>query len=95
MATGQDSLVAVNDLVLGTVIEMAQSDAVYVTSKFPARYSFVGSDPRVVVPTLAMFFSNNPQEPVPVVTGSKAGIAALSSLISDLAELGLIVDRTS
>lgn len=95
MAAGQDSLVAVNDLVLGTVVQMAQSDAVYVTSKFPARYTLVGSDPRVVVATLSGFFSSNPQAPVPVVTGSKAGIQALAVLIADLAALGLVVDRTT
>ena len=96
MAAGQDSLVAVNDLVNGTIIEMPPSDAVIVTTRYPARFTFSDPDPRIVVATLASFFENSPQTPTPVVTGSKAGAPAnLVSLIAALEDLGLIVDGTS
>jgi hypothetical protein len=95
MASGQDKQVAVNDLVLSTVVKMSPQDAVNATRKFPARYTFNDPDPQVGVPMLSTFLANDVRLPVPTVTGSKGANAALTSLITTLAKLGLVLDSTT
>lgn len=90
-----DSLVAVNDLVLGTVVMMAPDDAAAAVSQFPQRYSFVGAGPQPTVRAFANFTENPESTPLPVITGDTSQAPALGSLMSALAGLGLVVNHTT
>jgi hypothetical protein len=92
---GSDGLVAVNDLLLGTVVMMAPDDAAAAVSKFPQRYSFVGANPQPTVRAFANFTENPESTPLPVITGDTSQAPALGSLMSALAGLGLVVNHTT
>lgn len=93
MASG--GLVAVNDLVLGKVVYLSAIDAVQVTRKFPARYTFNDPDPQAGIALLAAFQEKGAYTVLPTLTGAKGGNAALASLITGLASLGLVIDQTT
>jgi hypothetical protein len=80
----KDSPVAVNDLVLGTVVQMAPADAAQATAKFPQRFTFSDPDPQI----------GDVQTDAPIISGPSGGGAG-ELLIKQLAKLGLVVDKTA
>jgi hypothetical protein len=92
----QDALVAINDSTFSVVLRVSPADAVSLVQRYPARFSFISADdPRTVVATIAPFQTLGADVPIPVITGSQSGGAALSSLIAGLKALGLLIDATS
>jgi hypothetical protein len=55
MTRQQDGNIAVNDLVLSTIIKFPAIDAIGLTQKYPTRFTFSDPDPRPGIATLAGF----------------------------------------
>lgn len=91
----QDTLIQISDSQYSVTLWESPADAVNLVNKYPARFGFVGPDPRVTVATIVGFQQKYEYTPLPILTGAKSGNAALASLISGLVFLGLVVDHTT
>lgn len=86
----EQGTVLVLDSVTGKNVRMHNIDAANAVAKFPARFSFVDLDPSPTVFKAILSPGERPK-----ITGSKGANAALASLITSLATLGVVIDNTT